>query len=495
MQQHDLLKNFIDGAWVDGSTGKTIDNINPADTRHVLGRVVRSAKDDARRAIEAAKRAFDSWRRVPAPKRGAIVLEAMRLMQQRKEELARALTLEEGKTLAESMGEVMKAINVLEFVAGEGRRWAGATIPSEFPKTFAYTARAPLGVVGLVTPWNFPVCIPAWKIAPAIVAGNTVVFKPATITPWTAKLLVDIFADAGVPKGVINLVYGSGAEVGQVISEHPDVRALSFTGSNEVGSRLYETGSRTLKKVQCEMGGKNPLIVLEDADLELAAVATVQGAFGSTGQRCTATSRAIVVDSVADAFVERLLAHAKKLRVGNGMNAGVDVGPSVDEGQMNTVLAFHRIAKDEGAKLLMGGSRLVEGELQHGHFTAPTVYDQVRPDSRLAQEEIFGPVLSVIRVKDWPEAIRASNSVAYGLTSSIFTRDVARAMEYADEIETGMLHVNSPTVGGEAQLPFGGTKATGVGQREMGQTAIDFYSEWKTVYIDYTGSKRESKIY
>jgi alpha-ketoglutaric semialdehyde dehydrogenase len=495
MQQHDLLENFIDGAWVDGGSGKTTDNINPADTRQVLGKVVRSTKDDARRAIDSAKRAFEGWRRVPAPKRGGIVLEAMRLMNERKETIARALTLEEGKTNAESLGEVMKAINVLEFVAGEGRRWNGTTVPSELPRTFAYTVRAPLGVVGLVTPWNFPVCIPAWKIAPALVAGNTVVFKPATITPWTAKLVVDVFCDAGVPKGVLNLVYGSGSDVGQAISEHADVRALSFTGSNEVGCKLYETGSRTLKKVQCEMGGKNPLIVLEDADIELAAIATAQGAFGSTGQRCTATSRAIVVDAVADQFAERVAALAKKIKVGSGVQPGIEMGPSVDEGQMNTVLAFHRIAKEEGAKLLTGGSRLTDGELAHGYFTAPTVYDRVRPESRLAQEEIFGPVLSIIRVKDWHEAIKVANGVQYGLTSSIFTSDVTRAMEYADEIETGMLHVNSPTVGGEAQLPFGGTKATGVGQREMGQTAIDFYSEWKTVYIDYTGQKRDTRVY
>jgi aldehyde dehydrogenase (NAD+) len=495
MQQHDLLKNFIDGAWCEATSGKTNDNTNPADTRQMLGKVVRSSKEDTRRAIESAKRAFESWRKVPAPKRGAMVLDAMRLMTERREAIARALTLEEGKTIAESLGEVMKAINVLEFVAGEGRRLNGTTVPSELPRTFAYTARAPLGVVGLVTPWNFPVCIPVWKIAPALVAGNAVVFKPATITPWTAKMVVEVFADAGIPKGVLNLVYGSGSEVGQVISEHPDVRALSFTGSNEVGCKLYETGSRSLKKVQCEMGGKNPLIVLEDGDVELAAVATVQGAFGSTGQRCTATSRAIVVDAVADAFAERVAALAKKIKVGNGLQPGIDMGPSVDEGQMNTVLAFHQIAKEEGAKLLCGGTRLSDGELAHGYFTAPTVYDRVRPDSRLAQEEIFGPVLSIIRVKDWQEAIKVANGVQYGLTSSIFTRDVTRAMEYADEIETGMLHVNSPTVGGEAQLPFGGTKATGVGQREMGQTAIDFYSEWKTVYIDYTGQKRESKIY
>lgn len=492
---HELLRNFIDGAWVEGSTRKTIDNTNPADARQILGQVVRSTKEDTQRAIAAAKSAFDGWRRVPAPRRGGIVLEAMRLMNQRKEALARALTLEEGKTLAESLGEVQKAINVLEFMAGEGRRLNGTTVPSELPRTFAYTVRAPLGVVGVVTPWNFPVCIPAWKIAPALVAGNTIVFKPATITPWTAKLLTEIFADAGVPKGVLNLVYGSGSDVGQVIADDKDVRAISFTGSNEIGSKLYESGSRTLKKVQCEMGGKNPVIVLADADLDLAAAATAQGAFGSTGQRCTATSRAVVIDSVADAFVERVTAHAKKLRVGSGMSSGIDMGPSVDEGQMNTVLAFHQIAKDEGAKLVTGGTRLRDGDLAHGWFTAPTVYDHVRSESRLGQEEIFGPVLSVIRVKDWAEAVQVANSVPYGLTSSIFTADVTRAMEYAEEIDSGMLHVNSSTVGGEAQLPFGGTKATGVGQREMGQTAVDFYSEWKTVYIDYTGKHRDTKIY
>ena len=325
--------------------------------------------------------------------------------------------------------------------------------------------------------------------------GNSIVFKPATITPWTAKLVTECFADAGTPKGVINLIFGGGREVGGTITDHPDVAALSFTGSNEVGSKLYEAGSRTLKKVQCEMGGKNPLIVMDDADIELAAVATVQGAFGSTGQRCTATSRAVVHEAVADAFVARVVALTKEISVGNGMVEGAGMGPSVDEGQMNTVLDFHKTAQEEGLEALCGGVRLTDGDLAHGYFTAPTVYDHVPRTSRLAQEEIFGPVLSVIRVGSWDEAIEAANDVVYGLTSSVFTRDVARAMEYVDEIETGMLHVNSPTVGGESQLPFGGMKATGVGQREMGPTAIDFFTEWKTVYIDYTGSKRESKIY
>ncbi len=492
---HELLRNFIDGEWSESVTRRTVDNVNPADTRQVLGKAVRSSKEDTLRAIDAAKRAFSSWRKIPAPKRGAILYDAMRIMSERREEIAQALTREEGKTIAEARGEVQKSVNLLEFIAGEARRLNGMTTPSEMPKTFAYTVRSPLGVVGLVTPWNFPVCIPTWKIAPALVAGNTIIMKPATITPWTAELVVRCFTDAGLPKGVINLVHGGGSEVGQTIVEHPEVRALSFTGSNEVGCKLYEDGSKTLKKVQCEMGGKNPLIVLDDADVDLAAIACAQGAFGSTGQRCTATSRAIVMHSVADRFVERVVELANAIKVGNGLEAGITMGPSVDEGQMKTVLSFHEIARHEEAKLLTGGKRLTDGDLVHGFFTAPTVYDHVRGDSRLAQEEIFGPVLSVIRVKSFEEAIQIANSVPFGLTSSIFTRDVARAMEYVDEIETGMLHVNSPTVGGEAQLPFGGMKATGVGQREMGPTAIDFFSEWKTVYVDYTGAKRTTNIY
>jgi aldehyde dehydrogenase (NAD+) len=492
---HELLRNFIDGEWVESATRRTVDNVNPADTRQVLGKAVKSSKEDTNRAIDSAKRAFASWRKVPAPKRGAMIFDAMRIMSERREEMAQALTREEGKTIAEARGEVQKAINFLEFAAGEARRLNGMTTPSEMPKTFAYTVRSPLGVVGLVTPWNFPVCIPAWKIAPALVAGNTVVLKPASITPWSAELLVRCFVEAGVPKGVLNLVHGGGGEVGQTIVEHRDVRALSFTGSNEVGCKLYEDGSKTLKKVQCEMGGKNPLIVLDDADVELAAVACAQGAFGSTGQRCTATSRAIVMNGVADQFVERIVALAREIRTGNGLEQGVNMGPSVDEGQMKTVLGFYEIAKQEEAKLLTGGKRLMDGDLAHGFFTPPTVYDHVRPDSRLAQEEVFGPVLSIIRVKSFEEAIQVANSVQFGLTSSVFTRDVARAMEYVDEIETGMLHVNSPTVGGEAHLPFGGVKATGVGQREQGPTAIDFFTEWKTVYVDYTGTKRETKIY
>ncbi|MBI2376062.1 MAG: aldehyde dehydrogenase family protein [Deltaproteobacteria bacterium] len=491
---HEALLNYIDGEWVPGESGRTISNLNPADTRVPLGLVVDSSSADAKRAIEAASHAFHSWRKVPPPKRGDYLLEAMRLMSARRDALARALTLEEGKTLADSLGEVSKTILLLEFIAGESLRLNGQTIPSELPRTFAYTVRAPLGVCGLITPWNFPVAIPVWKLAPALVAGNTVVLKPSPFTPWTAQLIVQIFADAGLPRGVLNLVHGAAAP-GEAMIAHPDVRALSFTGSSKTGAHVYEAGARLLKKVQCEMGGKNPVIVLDDADLELAASSTVVGAFGSTGQRCTATSRAIVLEEVADELVERLEAKAKVLSIGNGMSPGVDVGPSVSKEQLEKVLHYHGVARAEGLKLVTGGTRVEEGDLVHGYFSSPTIYDHVPRDSRLAKEEVFGPVLSVVRVKSWKEALEVSNAVAYGLSSSVFTQDVTRVMEYVDEVETGILHVNSPTIGGEAQLPFGGMKATGVGQREMGPTAVDFFSEWKTVYVDYTGTRRDSKIY
>jgi acyl-CoA reductase-like NAD-dependent aldehyde dehydrogenase len=492
--QHERVLHHIDGAWVPSASGRALDNTNPADTRQILGTVVDGDRADTLRAIEAAHAAAPGWRRTPSPKRGDLLLATMRIMEERKQAIARALTLEEGKTLSESLGEVQRAINVLEYIAGESLRMNGATIPSEMSRNFVYTLRAPHGVVGIITPWNFPVCIPVWKLAPALVTGNTVVFKPSPLTPWTAKLTVECFLDAGLPKGVLNLVHG-GAEVGATMVEHPHVHALSFTGSNVIGQQVYAEGARRMKKVQCEMGGKNPVIVLDDADLDLAAACTVQGAFGSTGQRCTATSRAVVLDSVADAFVERVHALAAKLKVGNGLEAGVDMGPSVSEAQLNKVLSYHDVAKTEGHRLVLGGQRLSDGALAHGYYSAPTIYDGVGATSRLGLEEVFGPVLSVIRVKDWPEAIRAANAVSYGLSSSLFTRDIGRCMEYADEVETGILHVNSATVGGESQVPFGGMKMTGVGQREMGATAIDFFTEWKSVYIDYTGVKRESKIY
>jgi aldehyde dehydrogenase (NAD+) len=480
---------FINGEWIDGTSRG--DNINPATLAPVGSYPILGAAD-ARAAIEAAHRAYPAWRQTPAPKRADILFRALGLLRARADEIARALTAEEGKTLPDARGEVQKSINFLEFVAGEGRRLNGETIPSEMENTLAYTVREPLGVVAVITPWNFPVAIPVWKIAPALVTGNTVVFKPASLTPWTADLVARVFIDAGVPRGVLNLVTGPGGAVGEVLIADPRVAAISFTGSNEVGIRLYAKGAARGAKVQCEMGGKNPIVVLDDADLELAAQATAQGAFGSTGQRCTATSRAIVMSSVADAYVQRVVALARAVRVGNGAEDGTTMGPCVDRTQLETVLRYFDIAKTDGARLCTGGTRVANLD---GFFVAPTVYDHVTPGMRIAQEEIFGPVLSVLRVDSLDEALEVANGVAYGLTSSIYSKDVGRVFRFLDRIESGITHVNSPTMGGEAQLPFGGIKATGVGHREMGRTAIEFYSELKTVYVDFTGAARSSKVY
>ncbi|MGH7725157.1 MAG: aldehyde dehydrogenase family protein, partial [Candidatus Eiseniibacteriota bacterium] len=417
------------------------------------------------------------------------------LLIEHKEELAAILSLEEGKTYSESLGEVGKSINIIEFMAGEGRRLGGETLPSELPRTFIYTVKQPLGVVAVITPWNFPVAIPCWKMAPALVAGNTIVFKPASLTPWTAQRVVELLEQAGLPPGVVNLVHGPGGALGDALVAHPDVRAVSFTGSNEVGTHVYVEGAKRLLKVQCEMGGKNPLVVLEDADLELAADATAQGAFGSTGQRCTATSRAIVIDKVADRFLEMVAERAKKVVVGDPLANGVTMGPSVDARQFDTVLSYLDVGKSEGARLVTGGRRLDGENHAHGFFMEPTVFDGVTHDMRIAREEIFGPVLSVLRVRDFDEAVRVANDVPFGLSSSLYTRDADLALRFVDLIETGIVHLNSPTVGGEAQAPFGGMKGTGVGSREQGRVSLDFFTELKTVYFDYTGRKREGNLY
>jgi len=489
-----ICRNFINGRWVESRSTRTVERRNPANLDEVIGLAPLSTREETREAIAAARAAFAAWRDTPAPVRGRVIAKAAILMEQQKEELARILTREEGKTFKDSLGEVQKSVNILEFMAGESRRLGGETLPSELPKNFAYTLKQPLGVVAAITPWNFPVSIPVWKISPALIAGNTVVFKPATLTPFTGAKVVEIFEQAGAPAGVLNMVVGAGGEVGDELLQHPDVRAVSFTGSNEVGSELYAQGARKMKKCQCEMGGKNPLVILADADLPLAVESAAFGAFASTGQRCTATSRVVVEEKVADRFVEMLVERARKFKVGNGLEPSVDMGPAVDEAQMKTDLRYIEIGKKE-AKLLLGGERLSGAGCDRGYFVAPTIFDRVKWDSRIAQDEIFGPVLSVIRVRDFDEALRVANSVRYGLSSSIYTNDAAKIFEFIDRIETGITHVNSPTVGGEAQLPFGGMKATGVGLREMGRVAIDFYTELKTVYIDYTGRKRESSVY
>ncbi len=494
MRPVNRYRNFIGGEWRESAAARTVPNLNPAETHEVLGQVPLSGADEARAAVDAAAKAWPGWRDTPAPVRGATLFRALAILDTEKEDLARLLTREEGKTLREALGEVQRSINILEYIAAEGRRMGGHTVPSELPHNFCYTVRHSLGVVACITPWNFPVAIPVWKIAPALVTGNTVVFKPATLTPATASHLVSIFERAGLPKGVLNLVLGSGGTVGNAVLDHDAVRAVSFTGSNEVGADIYARGARRMIRVQCEMGGKNPVVVLEDADLELAVESTAQGAFGSTGQRCTATSRVIVDEGVADTFVERLAARAAELRVGNGLE-GADMGPAVDEAQLKTDLKYIEIGQGEGARLVRGGRRLTSDGLDHGYFVEPTVFDRVTTSMRIAQDEIFGPVVSVIRVRGFEAALEAANATRYGLAASVFTRDAGAVFRFADRIEAGIVHINSGTPGGEAQLPFGGTKATGVGPREQGHTALEFFTEVKSVYVDYTGRSRKSSLY
>ena len=488
------LRNFIGGQWRD-SAGKRVQDLNPADTSEVIADAPSSSAAEAAEACEAAARAYPGWRNTPAPVRGQLLYRVQRRMEERRQEIAEALTREEGKTIAESRGEVQRAINVIEFFAGEARRITGDTIPSELPHNFCYTVKQPVGPVAIITPWNFPVAIPVWKMAPALVSGNTVVFKPASLTPLTAALIVEVFEECGIPPGVLNLVFGGGREVGDTVVKHPVIQAVSFTGSNDVGTGLYSAAAARGIKCQCEMGGKNPIVVLADADLELAVESTLQGAFGSTGQRCTATSRAVVDQSIANEFVERLHARAASLVIGNGLDPKTNVGPSVDDKQLDTVLEYIGIAQSEGAKLVSGGARLQDGGRERGFFVAPTIFDGVDANMRVAQEEIFGPVLSVIRAPDTGSALAIANGVRFGLSASVYTNDVASMFRFVDQLEAGIIHVNSPTVGGEAHIPFGGMKATGVGLREMGSVAIDFYTELKVVYVDYTGGKRAGNLY
>jgi acyl-CoA reductase-like NAD-dependent aldehyde dehydrogenase len=483
-----ICRNFINGQWIDSQSGKTMERRNPANLDEVVAIVPLSSRDEVRQAVRSAKAAFPMWRDTPAPIRGRILARATAIMMDQKEELARILTHEEGKTYKESLVEVQRSINIMDFMAGEGRRIGGETLPSELPKTMAYTIKQPLGVVGAITPWNFPVAIPVWKAAPALIAGNTMVLKPAEITPLTAMKIAEIFSQAGLPAGVFNLVLGAGEEVGDELVQHPDVHAVSFTGSNEIGGLIYGAGARKMKKCQCEMGGKNPMVVLADADLKVAVEAACAGAFGSTGQRCTATSRIIVEDKAADRFVAMLVARGQEYRAGDGFDAASDIGPLVDENQLETVMRYIGIGIKE-AKLLLGGGRLTGGSYDRGLYVAPTIFDHVKWDSVIAQEEIFGPVLSVVRVPNFEEALRVANSVKYGLSSAIYTNDSAKSFEFIDRIESGMTHVNASTIWSEAHMPFGGTKGTGIGMREMGSVAIDFYTELKAIYIDYSARK------
>lgn len=489
-----VYKNFIDGKWEESVSEKITQNINPANTDDLIGTVKLSTREETTRAIVAAYEASEKWRDTPPPVRGKILFRAAQILEDDKENFAQIMTREEGKTLKEARGEVQRSINILEYIAGEGRRISGETIYSELPSNFAYTIKQPLGVVACITPFNFPIAIPVWKLAPALVAGNSVVYKPATAIPGSAVRLVEILQEAGVPDGVLNLIIGSGSEAGDTIINHPAVRGVSFTGSNEIGIKLYEQVARRGAKALCEMGGKNPMLVMDDADLELAAEATAAGAFGASGQRCSATSRAIVVDSVADEFVSLLVEKAEKIRTGDGSDPEISMGPVVDKNQYENILRYIESGREDGAEMKCGGA--ANGELsEKGFFIKPTVFDRVTSDMQIAREEIFGPVLSVLRVRDFDEALKTANDSEYGLTSAIFTKDNSRIFRFIEKIETGVTHINSPTVGGEAHIPFGGIKATGIGSRELGSTALDFYTDLKIVYVDYTGEKRKASFY
>jgi aldehyde dehydrogenase (NAD+) len=485
--------NLIGGQWLPATGGKTILNLNPADHADVVGAFPSSHADDVALAVAAAKKAFATWRLVPAPKRAEILVRAGFLLQERKELYAHDMTREMGKILAETRGDVQEAIDQAFYVAGEGRRLFGQTTPSEMQNKFAMSIRMPLGVVGLITPWNFPMAIPSWKLFPALLAGNTCIIKPATDTPLSTYNLVQALIDAGLPDGVVNIVCGSGAVVGAPLIEHPDVRAISFTGSSEVGSQVAQRAAAAFKQVSLEMGGKNAQIVLDDANLELALEGALWGSFGTTGQRCTATSRILLQKGIAAQFTAELVARAKKLTVGNGLDVSVEVGPQVNVSQLETSEKYVAIALAEGAKLLAGGHALTQGVYAHGTFFEPTVLGGVTPDMRIAREEVFGPVVSLIEFDTFEEAIEIANAIDYGLSTALYTKDVNRAFTAIRDLEAGITYINAPTIGAEVHLPFGGVKHTGNGHRE-GNGAIDFFTAWKTVYVDYSDKLQRAQI-
>ncbi|HRN54343.1 MAG TPA: aldehyde dehydrogenase family protein [Gemmatimonadaceae bacterium] len=487
------FQNFIAGAWVDPSTGKHQDNTNPADTTDHIGKFPLSGAADVQRAVESAARGFAQWKRTPAPARGDILRRVGEIMIARKEELADLMTREMGKPLAETRGDVQEGIDTAFYAATEGRRLFGHTVPSELHNKWAMSMRRPIGVAGIITPFNFPLAIPTWKIFPALVCGNAVVFKPAEDVPHTGHVFVEILLEAGLPPEVIQLVHGDG-EVGKAIVEHPGVALVSFTGSTETGSKVGETCGRLHKRLSLEMGGKNAQIVLDDAKLDLALDGVLWGAFGTTGQRCTATSRLILQDGIHDTFLKMLVDRAKTLKLGDGRKAGTDVGPVIHAESISKIERYVEIGLEEKSELVLGGRRATGAGLGNGFFFEPTIFAGVKAGSRLEQEEIFGPVLSVIRVKDADEAFRINNGVKYGLSSSLYTQDVNLAFRAINELDNGITYINAPTIGAEAHLPFGGVKATGNGHREGGWEVYEFYSETKVGYVDYSGTLQRAQI-
>ena len=487
------LNNYIGGSWQDGGGAEYTAVTNPA-TGEELAQVRLSTKEDVALAVQAAKEAQKKWALVPAPKRADYLYAIGNIMKEKKEHLAQVLTKEMGKVIEEARGEVQEGIDMAYYMAGEGRRLFGETVPSELMDKFAMSVRAPIGVVGLITPWNFPVAIATWKSFPAMVAGNTFVWKPATETPMMAYEMALIFDEVGLPAGVANIVFGSGSEVGTAMIEHPDVRVISFTGSTETGRHVAETGGRHLKKVSLEMGGKNAVIVMDDADLDLAVEGILWSAFGTAGQRCTACSRVIVHKDVKEELEQKLQEAMKTLSIGNGLDESVKVGPVINGKAIEKIQKYVEIGKEEGAKLVAGGNVLNEGEMTNGHYFEPTLFTDVKWDSRLAQEEIFGPVVSLIEVGSLDEAIEVNNSVLYGLSSSIFSKDVNTIFKAQRDLDTGIVYVNAGTTGAEIHLPFGGTKGTGNGHRDSGVAALDVFTEWKSIYVDFSGKLQRAQI-
>ncbi len=482
-------KLFINGEWIDSSTGETFDDINPA-TLEIIGKAHRASDEDVKRAVDSAEDSFESWSGMPAPGRGQILFRAAWMLEERKEELARMMTIEMGKTLAEARGDVQEAIDITYYAAGEGRRLAGETTTSELKYKFCMSVRLPVGIVGLITPWNFPMAIPAWKIMPALICGNTVVFKPASDTPLIAIELVKILVEAGLPKGVLNLVMGEGDKVGNAVVRNKKIRALSFTGSLENGKGIASDAGRDMKRVHLELGGKNPIIVMDDADMNLAVDGAVWAGFGMAGQRCTAASRLIVHEKIMPEFQKKLIERAKRLKVGSGLDEGIEMGPVVNSSQLRKVAKYVEIGKNEGAKLVHGGRSIS----RPGYFFEPTIFSDVHTDMRIAQEEIFGPVVSLMSAGDLDDAIEIANSVEYGLSSSIYTGNIRNAFQAIKKIEAGITYVNASTVGAEIHLPFGGMKSSGNGTREAGTTAIEEFTELKAVYFDYSGRLQRAQI-
>ena len=490
------VKNYINGKWVDSRSGETFDSINPANRDEVIGIVPKSGREDVDQAVKAAREAYEAWRFTPAPRRGEILFRAAEILLRDKEPLGKLETREMGKILPEGLGDVQEAIDMGYYMAGEGRRLSGETVPSELSDKDMKSIRVPVGVFGLITPWNFPIAIPAWKVFPALVCGNTVVFKPSSDTPACGTKLVEALAEAGLPKGVLNLIHGPGGEVGEYLVSHPGVDALSFTGSFDTGKRLEGICGAIHRIIATEMGGKNAIIVMDDANLNLAVEGAIWGAFGTTGQRCTAASRIVVHRKVYGEFIERFRKAASGLKLGDGLQKATDVGPVINESQFDKILKYVEVGKKEGAKLILGGRACQKGNCSKGFFIEPTIFIDVVPEMRIAQEEIFGPVVSVVKAEDLEDAIQIVNRTPYGLSSAIYTQDVNSSAIAERDLETGIVYINASTIGAEIQLPFGGIKHSGYGKKEAGGRggALDTFSRWKVIFRDFSGRLQKAQI-